>query len=97
LENTFKTHLSFGRTRGRSNYNRGRGRFTPRGGREIHNLKAKDRHQAHMLILHQQEEGGATILIVIIKLKGMINLTSNAIIAINLGILHQNVGENNMT
>jgi hypothetical protein len=60
-------------------------------------LKAEDQHQAHMLILHQQEEGGATILIVIIKLKGMINLTSNAIIAINLGILHQNVGENNMT
>jgi hypothetical protein len=34
LENAFKTQLSFGRTRGRSNYNRGRGRFTPRGGRE---------------------------------------------------------------
>jgi hypothetical protein len=34
LENAFKTQLSFGRTRGRSNYNRGRGHFTPRGGRE---------------------------------------------------------------
>jgi hypothetical protein len=64
---------------------------------KIHNLKAEDQHQAHMLILHQQEEGGAAILIVIIKLKGMINLTSNAIIAKNLGIMHQNVGKSNMT
>jgi hypothetical protein len=64
---------------------------------KIHNLKAEDQHQAHMLILHQQEEGGAAILIVIIKLKDMINLTFNAIIAKNLGIMHQNVGKSNMT
>jgi hypothetical protein len=55
------------------------------------------KHQAHMLILDQQEEGGAAILIVIIKLKGMINPTSNAIIAKNLGIMHQNVEKSNMT
>ena len=34
LENAFKTQLSFGRSRGRSYYSRGRGCFTPRGGRE---------------------------------------------------------------
>ncbi|KAH9291443.1 hypothetical protein KI387_043368, partial [Taxus chinensis] len=41
LENAFKAQLSFGRTRGRSNYSRGRGRFTPRGGRENTQLESR--------------------------------------------------------
>ena len=41
LENTFKTQLSFGRSRGRSDYSRGRGHFTPRGGRENPQLESR--------------------------------------------------------
>jgi transposase InsO family protein len=69
LENAFKTQLSFGRTRGRSNYNRGRGRFTPRGGREntqfesrrpassphAHSTPTRGRGSSHSHSHHQAE------------------------------------------
>ena len=69
----------------------------PKEEEEIHSMKVENQHQTHKPISHSQEEGGAAILTIFIKEKGMKNLTSNVIIVINLGILHLSVEKDNMT